>query len=134
MDSNDIINVAKKVLQEDARALDLFRENFPSGFVEAVRYITDELKGKVVVAGMGKSGLVARRLAVTLASTGTKAVFLHYAEASHGDMGIIDDADCVIAMSNSGETKEMSNLLSYTRRFGIKLIGISSDANSTLAK
>ncbi|MBD5398416.1 KpsF/GutQ family sugar-phosphate isomerase [bacterium] len=134
MTNDKIIELAKDVLNQDIGALKQMIDNFPYGFVDAVNYIANELTGKVIVAGMGKSGYVARRLATTLASTGTKSFFLHCAEASHGDMGIIEDNDCVIAMSNSGETKEMKNVLDYTRRFGIKLIAICNNPESSLGK
>ncbi|MDE6224431.1 MAG: SIS domain-containing protein, partial [Alphaproteobacteria bacterium] len=134
MTNDKIIELAKDVLNQDIGALKQMIDNFPYGFVDAVNYIANELRGKVIVAGMGKSGYVARRLATTLASTGTKSFFLHCAEASHGDMGIIEDNDCVIAMSNSGETKEMKNVLDYTRRFGIKLIAICNNPESSLGK
>ena len=134
MNNEKIIELGKEVLNHEIDALNLMIEKFPYGFVEAVNYIANELTGKVVVAGLGKSGYVARRLATTLASTGTKSVFLHCAEASHGDMGIIEDNDCVIAISNSGETKEMKNVLDYTRRFGIKLIAICNNPESSLGK
>ena len=134
MTNDKIIELAKDVLNQDICALKNMIDKFPYGFVEAVDYIANKLTGKVIVAGMGKSGYVARRLATTLASTGTKSFFLHCAEASHGDMGIIDDNDCVIAVSNSGETKEMKNILDYTRRFGIKLIAICNNPESSLGK
>lgn len=129
-----IIDLAKEVLHKDIDALNKLIDTFPYGFVEAVNYIANELKGKVIVTGMGKSGYVARRLATTLASTGTKSFFLHCAEASHGDMGIIEDNDCIIAMSNSGETKEMKNVVDYAKRFGLKLIAICNNPESSLGK
>ncbi len=134
MVNEKIIDLAKEVLHKDIDALNKLIDTFPYGFVEAVNYIANELKGKVIVTGMGKSGYVARRLATTLASTGTKSFFLHCAEASHGDMGIIEDNDCIIAMSNSGETKEMKNVVDYAKRFGLKLIAICNNSESSLGK
>ncbi len=134
MTNEEILNSALEVLNKEILALHQMYENFPMGFIDAVNYITRELTGKIVVTGLGKSGYVARRLAATLSSTGTKSVFLHCAEASHGDMGIIDDNDCVIAVSNSGETKELNDVIDYTRRFGIKLIAICNNPESTLGK
>lgn len=90
--------------------------------------------GRVVVTGMGKSGHIARKLAATLASTGCPAVFVHPAEASHGDLGMIGEEDCVIALSNSGETPELRDVLGYCGRFDIPLIAITSGGESTLAK
>ena len=129
-----IIDLAKEVLHKDIDALNKLIDTFPYGFVEAVNYIANELKGKVIVTGMGKSGYVARRLATTLASTGTKSFFLHCAEASHGDMGIIEDNDGIIAMSNSGETKELLNLLPSLEKMGVKKISLTRNHESTLAK
>src|SRR5262249_29682863 len=91
-------------------------------------------KGRVVVSGMGKSGHIARKIAATLASTGTPALFVHPGEASHGDLGMIVPEDAVIALSNSGETAELSDLIAYTRRFSIPLIAITSRAQSSLAE
>src|ERR1017187_7783616 len=92
-------------------------------FAAAVDLIR-EAKGRVIVSGMGKSGHVARKIAATLASTGTPALFVHPAEASHGDLGMIVTGDVVLALSNSGETAELAHLVAHTRRFGLKLIGI----------
>ncbi len=133
--SKEIIDLAIGALKNGQDAIEELIKNFPSqSFTELINYISNDLKGKVVVAGLGKSGDVAKRLATTLTSTGTPAVFLHCTEASHGDMGIIGDDDCVIAISNSGETKEMNNVIDYTRRFGVKLIAICNNPESTLGK
>ncbi len=91
-------------------------------------------KGRMIVTGMGKSGHIGRKIAATLASTGQPAMFVHPGEASHGDLGMIEDRDVVLALSNSGETPELSDVLGYTRRFGIPLIGMTSNPDSTLAK
>lgn len=91
-------------------------------------------KGRVIVTGMGKSGHVANKIAATLASTGKPAFFIHPGEASHGDLGMINNDDAVIALSNSGETPELSDIIAYTRRFKIPLIGMTSVAGSTMAK
>jgi arabinose-5-phosphate isomerase len=92
------------------------------------------VSGRVVVTGMGKSGLVARKIAATLASTGTPALFVHPAEASHGDLGMIARGDAVLALSNSGETSELADIIDYSRRFAIPLIGITRRARSTLVE
>lgn len=135
MVDNEIILSVKDLLNQEQYAISQLEVNFPfDAFLEAVNYIKNDLKGKVVVTGLGKSGDVGKRLANTLTSTGTRAIFLHSTEASHGDMGIICDEDCVIGISNSGETKEMSDVIDYTRRFGIKLIAICSNPNSMLGK
>ncbi|MEI6984813.1 MAG: KpsF/GutQ family sugar-phosphate isomerase [Rhodospirillaceae bacterium] len=92
------------------------------------------VSGRVVVTGMGKSGHIARKIAATLASTGTSALFVHPGEASHGDLGMIARNDGVIALSNSGETSELSDIIAYTRRFNIPLVAITRNAASTLAE
>lgn len=92
------------------------------------------IQGRVVVSGMGKSGHVGHKIAVTLASTGTPASFVHAAEASHGDLGMITAQDAVLALSNSGETAELSDLIAYTRRHGITLVAMTSHAGSTLGQ
>nr|WP_321443529.1 KpsF/GutQ family sugar-phosphate isomerase [uncultured Cohaesibacter sp.] len=101
-------------------------------FEEAVRTIR-ESKGRLIVTGMGKSGHIAKKLAATLASTGTPAFFVHPAEASHGDLGMIRPVDVVMAMSWSGETAELANIISYTRRFKVPMIAMTSNPASTLA-
>src|SRR5579859_4416249 len=101
-------------------------------FIAAVEKIR-AAHGRIIVSGMGKSGHIGRKIAATLASTGTPAFFVHAAEASHGDLGMIAAGDAVLALSNSGETPELADLVSYTRRFGIPLVAITSRAQSTLA-
>ncbi|OGW76231.1 MAG: D-arabinose 5-phosphate isomerase, partial [Nitrospirae bacterium RIFOXYB2_FULL_43_5] len=91
-------------------------------------------KGRVVVTGMGKSGLVGKKIAATLASTGTPAFFMHPAEASHGDLGMVTSDDVIIAISNSGETEELSGLIPFLKRFNVGLIAMTGSRNSTLAK
>ena len=91
-------------------------------------------KGRVIVSGMGKSGHIARKMAATFASTGTPAHFVHPAEASHGDLGMMAQGDVVLVLSNSGETPELADMVAYTRRFRIPLIGVASRADSTLMK
>src|SRR3546814_8482983 len=90
--------------------------------------------GRVIVSGMGKSGHIARKIAATMASTGTPALFVHPAEASHGDLGMITAGDAVIALSNSGGTPELADVVAYTRRFGIPLIALTSGSGSALAE
>ena len=92
------------------------------------------MKGRLIVAGVGKSGLIGRKLAATFSSTGTPAYFVHPVEASHGDLGMIQSDDVVMLLSWSGETRELSDLLAYTRRFGVPVIAITGSANSTLAR
>jgi arabinose-5-phosphate isomerase len=134
MNNNEIVGIGKDVVKKEIAALETLSAAFPYAFAEAVQYILNDLKGKVVVTAMGKPGYIAHRFAATLSSTGIKAVYLHAAEASHGDMGIISDEDCVIVMSYSGETKETFDVIDYTRRFGVKLVAICSNPESTLGK
>ncbi len=128
-----IIDIVKKVLQIEAQAvLDLI-SRVDERFVEAVTLLY-ECRGRVVVTGMGKSGIIARKIAATLASTGTPAFFLHPAEGVHGDLGMLSRGDVVIALSNSGETEEILRLLPTLKRFAIPLIGMTGNLKSTLAR
>lgn len=133
IDSLELINSAKEVFDIEANSILKLKERLGDDFVKAIDIIYSS-KGKVVVTGMGKSGLVGRKIASTLCSTGTPAVFLHPAESTHGDSGIISRNDVVIAISNSGETQELLNLLPIIMRFGVPLIGITGGLNSTLAQ
>lgn len=126
-------DTAKQVIQDEARALTLLAEDLGDGFDQAAQAILDA-PGRVIVSGIGKSGHIAHKIAATFASTGTPAFFVHPAEASHGDLGMVSKGDIVLAISNSGEAPELVNLLSYTRRFGITLIGLSSRMDSTLMR
>jgi len=124
---------ARRVLEHAKGGLDALAASLGDNFVAALD-ILSRVTGRTIVSGMGKSGHVGRKIAATFASTGTPAFFVHAAEASHGDLGMIAPGDAVLAISNSGETPELSDLLSYTRRFGIPLIAITSRAGSTLAE
>jgi arabinose-5-phosphate isomerase len=124
---------ARRVITAEADALRVLAHQVGSAFAEVVERLA-AVDGRVVVTGMGKSGHVARKIAATLASTGTPALFVHPAEASHGDLGMITPQDAVVALSNSGETPELRDLILYTRRFGILLVGIAGRARSTLVE
>ncbi|MBF0166923.1 MAG: KpsF/GutQ family sugar-phosphate isomerase [Alphaproteobacteria bacterium] len=124
---------ARRVLALEAEALQSLALGLDQAFVRALD-ILSAVEGRVVVSGMGKSGHVGHKIAATLASTGTPAVFVHPAEASHGDLGMITAKDAVLALSNSGETAELSDLIAYTRRFAIPLVGITSRGGSTLSE
>ncbi len=124
---------AARVLRMEAEALMTLADGLNGAFSEAIALLSG-VTGRVVVSGMGKSGHVARKIAATLASTGTPALFVHPGEASHGDLGMIARQDAVIALSNSGETSELSDIVAYTRRFGIPLIGVTRRAGSPLAE
>ncbi|MFU8899731.1 MAG: KpsF/GutQ family sugar-phosphate isomerase [Roseinatronobacter sp.] len=129
----DAIADGKAVICAEAAALRTMADTLDSRFAEAVQIILGT-KGRLVVAGIGKSGHIGRKIAATFASTGTPSYFVHAAEASHGDMGMIVGDDTCLLLSKSGETPELSDLISYTRRFGIRLISITGNAESTLAQ
>ena len=124
---------AQRVLTEEADALLKLSASLDGTFLEIINLI-HSISGRVVVTGMGKSGLIARKIAATLASTGTPATFVHPAEASHGDLGMIAEGDVVLALSNSGETEELSSILHYSKRFAIPVVAITQGAESTLAR
>jgi arabinose-5-phosphate isomerase len=126
-----LLATARRVVRLEAEALGLLGAALGESFVAAVRLML-EARGRVIVSGMGKSGHVGRKIAATLASTGTPAQFVHPAEASHGDLGMITGGDVVLLLSNSGETPELADLIAYTRRFAIPLIGVAGRADSTL--
>lgn len=129
----NMIETAKEVFDIEANSILKLKERLDADFNKAIDILYSS-KGKVIVTGMGKSGLIARKIAATLCSTGTPAVFLHPAESTHGDSGIITRSDVVIGISNSGETGELLNLLPLIKRFGVPLIGITGKTESTLAK
>ncbi len=133
------IERAVHVLKTEAQALQALADIVDTQFhnaVEAVHVMKQSAQGsgRLIVAGIGKSGHVARKIAATLASTGTPSYFVHPGEASHGDMGMITDRDVVLMLSNSGENNELSDLIHYTRRYNITLIAMTSNPESTLAK
>jgi arabinose-5-phosphate isomerase len=129
---NTELDVARAVLATEAAGLTALAAALDDGFAAAVALL-GAASGRVVVSGMGKSGHVARKIAATLASTGTPALFVHPAEASHGDLGMIVAGDAVLALSNSGETPELADLVAHTRRFGIGLVAITAGPDSALA-
>jgi arabinose-5-phosphate isomerase len=132
-DPDRLIATGRRVIAVEAAGLAALAETLGPGFAEAVARIL-AARGRVIVSGMGKSGHVARKIAATLASTGTPALFVHPAEASHGDLGMITGEDVVLLLSNSGETPELAAIIDYTRRFAIPLIGVAGRAESTLLR
>jgi arabinose-5-phosphate isomerase len=124
---------ARHVLDIESRALATLADALDGRFVAAIDLL-EATGGRVVVTGMGKSGLVGRKIAATFASTGTPAQYVHPGEASHGDLGMIAPADTILALSNSGETTELADLLAHAKRFGIPLVAITSRGGSTLAQ
>lgn len=131
------IAAARDVITTEAAGLTALAQTLDDRFasaVEIVHAMKASRPGRLIIAGIGKSGHVARKMAATLASTGTPSYFVHATEASHGDLGMITANDCVLLLSNSGETSELSDLIAYTRRFSIPLIAMTSRGDSTLAR
>lgn len=124
---------AAEVLRLEAQALEQLARDVGDGFLEAVEII-EKVEGKLIVTGMGKSGHIANKAAATFASTGTPAFFVHPGEASHGDLGMVTSADVVVALSNSGNTRELNDIIAYCRRFSIPLIAIVGREQSILAE
>jgi arabinose-5-phosphate isomerase len=127
------LDAGRRVLDIEARAVQALVQRLDGGFTEAVDLLYD-CKGKVVVSGMGKSGLIGQKIAATLASTGTPSFFLHPAEGLHGDLGMLARGDVLITISNSGETQEILQLLPFMERMGIPVMAIVGRMSSTLAK
>lgn len=125
--------VARRVFETEAAGLNEAARALDARFADAIERLA-AVEGRVIVTGMGKSGHIAHKIASTLASTGTPAFFVHPAEASHGDLGMVTKKDAVIAISNSGTTAELSDLIAHTRRFRIPLVAITSGAKSQLAE
>ena len=131
MDSE--IKVGREVILKEAQNLTKLAHSLDHNFVNAVKLI-DNTTNRVIVTGMGKSGHIARKIAATFASTGKTSFFVHPAEAAHGDLGMINQDDCVLAISNSGETTELFSILDYCRRYGVLVIGMTKNKESTLAQ
>lgn len=127
------LNTARRVIRTEIEGLDALAQGLDDSFDRAIEAIL-AAKGRVIVSGMGKSGHVGRKIAATLASTGTPAQFVHPGEASHGDLGMVTESDVALVLSNSGETPELADLIAHTRRFKIPLIGVASRAESTLLR
>jgi len=129
----DHLTVGRRVIRREAEALEMLAGTLGQGFADAVALIL-RTKGRVVVSGMGKSGHIARKIAATFASTGTPSQFVHPAEASHGDLGMVTPQDVLLVLSNSGETPELADLVAHSRRFNIPLIGVAGRQGSTLLR
>jgi len=130
---SDILEAARKVLRIEAAAVTALTTRINGEFVRAVEMIL-ACSGRVVITGMGKSGLICQKIAATMASTGTPALFLHPAEGVHGDLGMVAKGDVVIAVSNSGETEELTRILPVIKRMGLPLIAMAGKSDSTLAR
>jgi len=131
--TTDFLTTGRRVIAREAEALGALGTALNGSFVAAVQMIMAS-KGRVIVTGMGKSGHIARKIAATFASTGTPAQFVHPAEASHGDLGMVTRGDVVLMLSNSGETTELADIIAHTRRFDIPLIGVAAREGSTLLR
>ncbi len=132
-DPERITATGQRVIAAEAHALGRLGDALGQDFVEIVSILL-RVRGRVIVSGMGKSGHVGRKIAATFASTGTPAMFVHPAEASHGDLGMITSDDVVLCLSNSGETPELADLIAYAKRFAIPLIGVAGRVDSTLMR
>ena len=128
----DVIKEIEKVLEMEIEALQRVRSNLNDPYTDCVQMI-QACEGQVIVTGLGKSGIIAQKIAATLRSTGTPSVFLHPSEALHGDVAVVSDGDVVLAIGKSGETKELNELLRFVRKSGIRVIAITSDASSQMA-
>ena len=133
LDLLDLIEEARRVLGVEARAVERVASRIDESFIKAVERITC-CNGRVIVTGMGKSGIVGKKIAATLSSTGTPAFFMHPGEASHGDLGMVTSSDVVLAISNSGETEEVIALIPFIKRFNVGLIALTGPAGSTLGR
>lgn len=131
--SSTLIEAMRRTVSIEMDGLASLRDSLDEDAAEIVRRIAG-LKGRLICAGVGKSGHVARKIAATLASTGTPAQFVHPSEASHGDLGMITAEDAVLALSRSGETRELGDIIAYCRRFGVPLIAMTAGLDSTLAR
>lgn len=129
----DLLKIAQKVLTIEAQAIESLKEKINEEFLKAVKLIHSS-RGRIVVTGIGKSGLVGKKIAATLASTGIPSFFMHSTEATHGDLGMVTEDDVVITISNSGETEEILRLIPYLKYFNVKIIALTGNPQSTLAK
>ncbi|MBQ7413691.1 MAG: KpsF/GutQ family sugar-phosphate isomerase [Alphaproteobacteria bacterium] len=133
MTPEQIISAAKQVLEIETKGMNLLKDSIGDSFVQAVNLMFNT-KGRVIISGMGKSGHVGQKMAATLASTGTPSFFVHPSEASHGDLGMLTKSDTLITISNSGESREMGDIISFSRRFGIPMIAITGCPTSSMAQ
>lgn len=133
MKTSSVIKLAKEVLKIEALAISRLRAGIGKDFEKAVQWMTD-CKGRVILTGMGKPGFIARKIAATMASTGTPSLYLHPAEAAHGDLGMVKSLDLMIAISQSGESEEIVRLLPPLKRKGVKIIAMTSVPGSSLGK
>jgi len=133
MNKTQIIKEAKKVLKIEIESIKTLNSSFNDSFYNIVNTIFNT-SGRIIVTGMGKSGHIANKISATLSSTGTPSHFVHPTEASHGDLGSIAENDCILVFSNSGQSKELNDIINYAKRFDVLLLSISSNKNSFLSK
>jgi len=133
MNTQEIMASAKRTLTFEKNALEMMIERVNETFAQVTEKILN-LQGRVIVTGMGKPGHIGKKIAASLASTGTPAFFVHPAEASHGDLGMVTPKDLVLALSNSGESKELFDIINYCKRFAVPLVAVTSAPESTLGK
>ena len=131
MNKSQIIKEAKKVLKIEIESVKTLSSSFNQSFYNVVKTIF-ETKGRIVVTGIGKSGHIANKISATLSSTGTPSQFVHPTEASHGDLGSITNSDSILAISNSGQSNELYDVINYAKRFNIPLLSISSNKKGLL--
>ena len=127
------IKTGKEVIDLEIKALELLKSSISQNFIKVIKLLHKN-NGKICISGIGKSGHIATKIASTLASVGSPAFFIHPSEANHGDLGMLERRDCVILISNSGETSELINLILHCRKLKIPIISITSESTSTLAK
>ena len=132
LQNRDILN-AINTIDCEIEAIEELKNTLDNSLTKALDLI-EQAKGRIILTGMGKSGHIAKKIAASLASTGTPSFFMHPAEASHGDLGMVTEEDVIIAISNSGESRELIDVLNYSKRFGIKLIAITKNPESSLGK
>lgn len=131
-EDKDLIS-AERTIEKEIEALKILEQELNGNLIQALDMM-QHTKGRVIITGMGKSGHIGNKIAATLASTGTPSFFVHPGEASHGDLGMITEDDIVLAISNSGETKELSDILLYCKRYGVPLIAMTKNPNSALGR
>lgn len=130
---NKDVASAKRTIDKEIEALRIMENQLDDNLSKALD-IMEKTEGRVIITGMGKSGHIARKIAATMASTGTPSFFVHPGEASHGDLGMLTEKDCVLAISNGGESKELSDILLYCKRYGIPLIAMTKNPDSSLGQ
>ena len=133
MTQHDDLASARRTIDKEVEALRMMENDLNGNLTKALD-LMQNTKGRVIITGMGKSGHIGNKIAATLASTGTPSFFVHPGEASHGDLGMITEEDIVIGISNSGETKELSDIITYCKRYGIPLIAITKNPTSALGR